>query len=70
MKKIHGIQTPFYNAAKSSLDSNGAGVLQKNGYDMRGGEKGTPGKMEEVTTVSLPTTANLTSATVDGVANQ
>jgi len=37
---------------------------------MRGGEKGTPGKMQEVTTVSLPTGANLTTATVAGVANQ
>lgn len=70
MKKNGSLQTPFHNAAKSSVDSRGAGVAQSNGYDMRGGQKGTAGKMEEVTTVNLPTGANLTTATVDGVANQ
>lgn len=70
MKKIGSIQTPFSGAAKSMVESRGAGVATSNGFEMRGGEKGTPGKMEEVTTVSLNGNNPTGQVNVTSIANQ
>ena len=70
MKNHGGLSSPFHNPFQASVDAAGNGVAERNGYDMRGGEKGTAGKMSEVTTVTLPTTANLTTPGVSIVANQ
>jgi hypothetical protein len=70
MAKIGGsLQTPFTGAAKSGFDPSGAGVLQTNGYDIPGGQKGTAGKMPEVTIVSAGSVGNVKTVTADQVAN-
>lgn len=70
MAKVGGsIQTPFSGAAKSNIGPAGAGVVQTNGYDIPGGQKGTAGKMPEVTTVSAGSVGNVRTVTADQVAN-
>ena len=53
MKKIGDLQTPFHNSASQSTKITGDGVELSDGYKVSGGEKGTSGKISEVTTVKV-----------------
>ena len=53
MKKIGDLQTPFHNSASQSTAVKGAGVELTGGYDVKGGDKSTPGQIPEVTTVHV-----------------
>ena len=64
-----GLQTPFTGATKSSIGPAGDDVAVTNGFDLAGGEKGTPGVMPEVTTVTVNGIGEMQTVTVVGIAN-
>lgn len=54
MPKVKDLQTPFKDYIAPLPNMSGDGVAVRDGLDIPGGQKGTPGKMPEVTTVSIP----------------
>jgi len=54
MKTYSGIQTGFTEHVCPEPNSAGDHGGTRDGYDIPGGEKGTPGVMKEVTTVDVP----------------
>lgn len=69
-KKVGPISTPYVDVAVDKPDKAGHGVAVRNGIDVHGGAKGTPGEMPEVTIVSIEGGAPGTKATGSKIANR
>jgi hypothetical protein len=69
-KKIGPISTPYVDVAVPKPDKAGHGVAVRNGIDIAGGAKGTPGEMPEVTIVDVKGGAPGTKATGAKIANR